>query len=271
MRDVPGSRDSSVGQDRTDFHAWLTDERRSAFAKYCDTAVGARGILALLKYELAFGVTSPMPGALGYLLRKKMLPKMLGRAGRGILFGRSVVFRHPQRISIGDNVILDDDCVLDAKGNSGIGIYLGSGAIVGRNTSLSCKGGVIETGENCNIGANCMLLSETGLALGSNVLIAGMCYIVAGGTHGFDRTDVPIVRQATVSKGGVTVEDNCWIGANVTVLDGVTVGRDSIIGAGAVVARSLPEFVIAVGVPARVVKLRKETELNREAIDREAV
>ncbi len=116
-----------------------------------------------------------------------------------------------------------------------------------------------------------MLLSETGLVLGSNVLIAGMCYIVAGGTHGFDRTDVPVVRQAMVSKGGVTVEDNCWIGANVTVLDGVTIGRDSIIGAGAVVARSLPEFVIAVGVPARVVKLRKETELNREAIDRKAV
>jgi len=265
VSEAPAPRDSSVGQDRTDFHAWLTDEKKSAFAKYCDTAVGSRGILQVLKYELAFGLISPMPAALGYLLRKKAFPKMLGRAGRGILFGRNVIFRHPRRISIGDAVILDDNCVLDAKGNEEPGVRVGAGTMIGRNTSLSCKGGVIETGENCNIGANCMLISETRLTLGNNVLIAGMCYIIAGGTHGFDRTDVPVVQQPIVSKGGVTFEDNCWIGANVTVLDGVTIGRDSIVGAGAVVTRSIPEFAIAIGVPAKVVKLRKETELNRQA------
>jgi len=60
-----------------------------------------------------------------------------------------------------------------------------------------------------------------------------------------------------ISKGGIVIEDNIWMGSGTKVLDGVKVGRDSVIGAGAVVTRDIPEFVIAVGVPAKVIKERK--------------
>lgn len=249
MSDIPASR--------TEFHTQLTDERTSAFAKYCDMAVGRRGMIALIRYEIAFGLASPMPGAFGYLARKKVLPRMLNHAGRGIIFGRDLVFRHPHRIAIGDGAILDDHCVLDAKGDSEVGISLGPGVLIGRGTSLSCKGGTIEVGENANISGNCMLISESRLVLGKNVLIAGMCYLIAGGNHSFERTDIPVVEQPMVHKGGIVIGDNCWLGANVTVLDGVTIGRDSIVGAGSVVTNSIPEFAIAVGVPARVIKTRR--------------
>lgn len=242
--------------DKTQFQAQLADAKKSPLDKYAEIAVGSKGFISILKYETV-SLLGPVPGAFGYWLRSKAYPKLLGSAGRGLVFGRSVCLRHPRRIHLGKGVIIDDNCVLDAKGESEDGISIGDQVVLGRNTILSCKGGRIEIGDNSNISANCMLLSETRLFIGRNVLIAGMAYIVAGGNHGIERTDIPIIRQPVTQKGGVRIEDNCWLGANVTVLDGVTIGRDSIIGAGAVVTESIPEFAIAVGVPARVIKFRK--------------
>lgn len=246
--------------DRTEFQAQLSDENKSPLEKYADICVGSRGIGSLIRYEAAFSILGPIPGALGYFLRSKLYPPMFAAAGGGLVVGVGVCIRHPRKIHLGSGVVIDDGCVLDAKGDSEEGIRIADGVILGRNTTLSCKGGSIAVGRNSNISGNCMLISESRLSIGANVLIAGMTYIVAGGNHGMERTDVPIIRQPVVQKGGVTIEDNCWLGASVTVLDGVTIGRDSVIGAGSVVTRSIPAFAIAVGVPARVVKMRKAEE-----------
>lgn len=243
-------------RNETELQARLVGRQGSAASKYLDLVVGSRKLIPIIRFELLMGLSSTVPGALGYWLRSKMYPRLLRRAGHGVLFGRNVCIRHPARISLGDGVVIDDNCVLDGKGESGEGIIVGDRVLIGRNTILSCKGGSIEIGDNTNISANCMLMSESRLYIGRNVLIAGMTYIVAGGNHGFSRTDVPIIRQACDSKGGVRIEDNCWLGANVTLLDGVTIGRDSVIGAGAVVTKSIPAFAIAVGVPARVIRYR---------------
>ena len=243
--------------DKTDFQERFASTGESTLEKYASIVIGQKGLIPLLRYELACWILAPMPGALGYLLRGKVYPRLLCSSGGGLVFGRNVCLRHPGRIRLGSGVIVDDNCVLDAKGESDTGSVIGDGAVLGRNTILSCKGGGIEIGDNTNISANCALLSESRLSIGRNVLIAGMTYIVAGGNHGIERTDVPIIRQPCTSKGGVRIEDNCWLGASVTILDGVTIGRDSVIGAGAVVTESVPEFAIAVGVPARLVKLRK--------------
>lgn len=242
---------------QTELQAKLFDRRESAASKYSDLVVGSRELIQIMRFELLIELSSTVPGALGYWLRSKMYPRLLRRAGRGVLFGRNICIRHPGRVSLGDGVVIDDNCVLDGKGDSGEGIIVGDRVLIGRNTILSCKGGSIEIGDNTNISANCMLMSESRLSIGRNVLIAGMSYIVAGGNHDFSRTDIPIISQACVSKGGVRVEDNCWLGANVTLLDGVTIGRDSVIGAGAVVTKSIPAFAIAIGVPARVIRFRE--------------
>lgn len=245
---------------KTEFQAQLLDQGKSPLAKYADIAVGRKGLGALLSYDLACWFAAPMPGALGYFVRGKFYPRLFGHAGKGLVIGRNVCIRHPGRIQIGNGVVIDDNCVLDAKGDSDEGITIGDGAILGRNTIVSCKGGSIEIGDNSNISANCMFISETRLSIGSNVLIAGMCYVIAGGNHGVERTDVPIIAQPMVSKGGVRIGDNCWLGANVTILDGVTIGRDSIIGAGSVVNEDIPDFSIAVGTPARVVRNRENAQ-----------
>jgi acetyltransferase-like isoleucine patch superfamily enzyme len=164
-----------------------------------------------------------------------------------VVFGRNITLRHPHKISIGDNVTIDDNSVLDAKGEANEGLTLGSNVYVGRNTSLSCKEGSIAIGDYANISADCSLLSETKIALGRYCFLAGGCYLVAGGNHPVADTSKPIMFQPSESKGGIAIGEDVWLGAGVIVLDGVTIGRGAVVGAGTVVAASLPEYATAVG------------------------
>jgi len=235
----------------------LEEEGGSAFKKYCLINVGKPGLWNLFKYELLTGLLGSLPGAAGYLLRQKLYRWLLGGMGCGVVIGRNVTIRHPHRIILGDRVVIDDQCVLDAKGDHDQSIVIGDDAIVGRNTVLSCKGSTIHLGRRANLSGNCTLISETKLQIGNLVLIAGHCYLIAGGNHGMDRTDVPIVDQPMVEKGGIVIGDHSWLGAQVTVLDGVHIGRDTVIAAGAVVQRTLPDYVIAGGVPAKILRERQ--------------
>ena len=169
------------------------------------------------------------------------------------------MLRHPSKISIGDNVAVDDNCLLDAKGKQNRGVSIGRNCFVGRNTIIACKHGNIDIGEGTNISFNCEILSGGSVKIGKNVLIAAYCYII-GGTHGFDRTDMPVQDQERKCKG-IVIGDKVWLGAGVKILDGVTIGDNAVIGAGAVVTRDIPEDSIAVGIPAEVVKSRKDTDL----------
>ena len=77
--------------------------------------------------------------------------------------------------------------------------------------------------------------------------------------HNTDRTDIPMCQQGFKSPRPIVIEDDCWIGRRVIILPGVTIGRGSIVGAGAVVSKSIPPYSVAVGNPARVVKSRIST------------
>jgi len=101
-----------------------------------------------------------------------------------------------------------------------------------------------------------LIHSETSLTIGNYALIAAYCYIVAGGSHHFDNTEVPIILQPSISKGGVVIQDDVWLGAGVKVLDGSSIGKGVIVGAGAVVSGNLPPYCVAVGIPAKVIKKR---------------
>lgn len=242
----------------TELQEFLTaNKKTSLFRKYQELTVGKKGLLPLIRYEVITSLFSGCPGAFGYFFRKTFFQLLFNCTGRGTVFGKDIILRHPSKISIGERVIIDDSVVLDAKGRSNRGLKIGNNVILSRNTILSCKEGDIEIDDNTNIGQNCLIHSETSVRLGKNVLMAAFCYIVAGGNHSYDRTDIPIIQQPSYSKGGIVIEDNVWLGANVTVLDGVKIGRDSIIGAGAVVIDDIPEFSIAVGVPAKVIKSRR--------------
>jgi acetyltransferase-like isoleucine patch superfamily enzyme len=161
---------------------------------------------------------------------------------------------HPHKIRIGDDVVVDDNCLLDAKGDSNDGIRIGNGVFVGRNTILSCKDGSIEIGNAANIGFNCEIFSGSRVVIGESVLVAAYAYII-GGDHLFADLSVAVLDQQRTSRG-VAIGNGAWIGAGAKILDGVTIGPRAVVGAGAVVRSNVEEATIVAGVPARVVSSR---------------
>jgi len=238
----------------------LLDKNVPPLRKYRNLFVGKAGMWPFIKYEIITGLFAWIPGALGLFLRGVFYPCLIGKTGRGVVFGRNLTLRHPHKIRIGDNVTIDDYAVLDAKGESNEGITLGDKVIIGRNTTLSCKEGSIRIGDYVNISANCSLLSETIIDIGPTCFLAGHCYLVAGGNHSFDRMDVPIMFQPSIGKGGIILEEDCWLAASVVVVDGVRLGKGSIAGAGSVLAKSFPPYSIALGNPAVRIKSRGPVE-----------
>jgi acetyltransferase-like isoleucine patch superfamily enzyme len=238
-RDIPRAQDQ------------LFRDRGGARAKYSALVVGRPGLAALLKYEAVVLLSQAVPGALGLALRKTCYPWLLGACGRNVVFGQNVVLRHPHKIRIGDDVVIDDQCLIDAKGDANAGITIGSGVFVGRNTILSCKNGDIEIGDGANIGFNCEVFSASRVRIGRGTLLAAYAYLV-GGDHDASDRGRAVLDQARRS-AGIAVGDGVWIGAGATVLDGVTIGDRAIVGASAVVRADVPAGATAVGVPARIV------------------
>ena len=238
-RDIPRAQDQ------------LFASGRSARQKYAALVVGRSDWWSLICYELVVLLTQAVPGALGLALRKTAYPWILGACGRNVIFGQNVVLRHPHKIRIGDDVVVDDHCLLDAKGDGNSGIAIGSGVFIGRNSILSCKNGDIEVGDGANIGFNCEVFSAGRVRIGPRVLIAAYTYLVGGDHDAPDRTR-PVIEQARRA-AGIDVGEGAWIGSGVTVLDGVTIGDRAVVGAGAVVRNTVPAGETVAGVPARVV------------------
>ena len=234
----------------------LFDSRRSSRQKYVALVVGRTGLAALLQYELIVTLTQSCPGALGLGLRKTFYPMLLGSCGRHVVFGQNVVLRHPHKIHIGNDVVVDDNCLLDAKGESNRGIRIGDGVFIGRNTILSCKNGDIDLGDHANIGFNCELFSASRVTIGASALLAAYTYVI-GGDHDFSDPSKSVLEQTRTS-AGVTIGPGAWMGAGAKILDGVTIGHHAVVGAGAVVRADVPAHAVAVGVPARIVSNRTE-------------
>jgi acetyltransferase-like isoleucine patch superfamily enzyme len=230
------------------------DTRRSPLAKYQDLVVGSRSLARLFLHELVVTLTSWVPGALGLALRGVAYRWLLGSVGRNVVFGQGVVLRHPAKIRIADDVVVDDLVLLDAKGSSNRGIEIGSGVFLGRGTILSCKDGDIVLGDHVNIGFYSEVFSGSSVTVGASGLFAAYTYLVGGG-HEFERSGVAVIEQPRRSRG-IALGENVWLGTGAKVLDGVRIGSDVVVGAGAVVTEDLPDGVVAAGVPARVIRSR---------------
>jgi acetyltransferase-like isoleucine patch superfamily enzyme len=234
----------------------LSDPGRSAVRKYRDLTVGDKGFLWFAAYETVSALLGPFPGALGILLRQKAYPPFFGKCGKGIVIGRNCTFRHPSRMSFGDNVTIDDNTLIDARGADGIGFVVRDGVIVNRNSIVQSKSGDVEIGKAVSIGTNSTIVSWAGIRIGDHALIAGGCHISAG-RFDFDDLDRNIAEQDGYSTGPIIVDENVWIATRVTILDGVRIGKGSIISAGSVVTGNIPPFSVAHGNPAKVVFNRR--------------
>ena len=233
----------------------LAEARKSPLKTYRILTVGDRSTGFFLLYEAVTFLFGPLGGGLGLLLRRKLYRYLFAKMGRGVIIGRNVVFRNPGKILIGDNVTIDDNCLLDGRGGDGVGIVIGDKVVINRNCMVQAKGGTIRIGARTTIGSNSVIVATDGAHIGEAVMLAGGCYVSAG-AYAVDGGG-PMMDQPMYSRGPIVIGDGAWLGTCAIVLDGANVGSGAVIGAGAVVNCDIPENSIAVGVPARVVRQRQ--------------
>lgn len=131
--------------------------------------------------------------------------------------------------------------------------HCGDGADIGRKVKLSSG---ISIGSHSGIGDFCYFQGR--VKIGDYVMMAPECAFIAA-NHNFADTQKPMCCQGTLERG-ITVGNDVWFGYRVIVLDGVTIGNGVIVAAGSVVTKDIPDYAIAGGVPARVIRYRTKQE-----------
>ena len=111
----------------------------------------------------------------------------------------------------------------------------------------------IRIGSGCFLNLGVMVAAMDLVEIGDHCMFANGCFITDG-NHRFDDADMPVPWQGFSSKGPTRIGDNVWVGANVVITSGVTIGRRCVIGANSVVTQELPDFTIAAGVPAKPIR-----------------
>jgi acetyltransferase-like isoleucine patch superfamily enzyme len=112
---------------------------------------------------------------------------------------------------------------------------------------------VLNIGDGCSVGRFCQINAAHGVTIEDHVTIADRVYI-SDIDHEFRNRDLPVIAQGVNSKGPVRLKRGCWIGIGAVILPGVTVGRNAVVAANAVVTRDVPDFAVVGGVPARVIQ-----------------
>lgn len=204
---------------------------------------------------------APIPGALGLFLRKIFWPRLFKSCGNGVAFAANIILRHPNRIHLGDRVVISEGCILDARNEESYDVLvLEENVILSNNVMISCKNGSVKIGARSGVGAQTIIqsINSCPVSIGADVIIGPQCYIVGGSNYNINRFDIPMWRQGIKDDGGVKIGNDVWLGTSVKVLGGVTVYTGSVIAAGAVVTKSIPARAICMGVPAKVSKMRGE-------------
>jgi acetyltransferase-like isoleucine patch superfamily enzyme len=127
---------------------------------------------------------------------------------------------------------------------------IGSNCIVEDFATINNGVGDVTIGNNCGIGLSNVIIGP--ITIGNYVMLA-QNIVISGLNHGYADVNLPPRLQKVTTKQ-ITINDDVWIGANCVITAGVTIGKHAVIGAGSVVTKDIPEFCVAVGNPARVIK-----------------
>ena len=176
-----------------------------------------------------------------------------------LLVGKHVKVTHGKHITCGKNVKFED--YAEIQGLCKDGLFFGDYVTISRGVMIrpsSYYGGDLGAGliigEHSSIGPYGYIGCSGKITIGKNVMFGPKCNLFAE-NHNFSDTETSIKSQG-VSQKGITVEDDCWIGGNVTILDGVTIGRGSVIGAGTLVTKDVPAGSVVIDKRNRLIRAR---------------
>jgi acetyltransferase-like isoleucine patch superfamily enzyme len=214
-----------------------------------------KALSLIWNYGIEYSVTGLLgfiPTPIGSIIRNLFYTLIFQRIGFMVYIQPDVRLIGAKHLQLGNRVRIYKGSYVSSRGNpitlkddvhilQGVNIRSGSGF----------QGG-IEIGERTMVGCYVCIGGRGPVKIGQDCMIASHSSLYAN-NHNYEDVTKPINQQG-VSCKGIVIEDNCWIGAGVRIIDGVTIGTGSVIGAGAVVTRDIPPYSVAVGVPAAVVK-----------------
>jgi len=167
-------------------------------------------------------------------------------AGAFASFGRRTVMIMPLRLSGEDRISI------------GNGVYIGAGSWLQTLPDDENRSVAIFIGSGTSIAGSCVISAARSVQLEENVLLARNVYI-SDHNHGHAQTETPIMAQGLDKIQPVRIKRGAWLGQNVVVCPGVTIGKGAVIGANSVVNRDIPDYCIAAGAPAHVIRAMQDS------------
>lgn len=192
------------------------------------------------------------------LIRGLYIKIYIKKSSGFIFIGKNCTIKHSHKISLGKTTIIGKNVLINALSKNGIKI--GNNFSIHNNSIIECTGVLneigesLEIGDNVGISQNCFIQVRGKVKIGSNVMF-GPYSAIFSENHNFSSVSEVMTLQGT-SRKGVVIEDDVWISTKSVILDGVKIGKGSIIAAGSVVTKNIPPYSIAAGIPAKVIKNR---------------
>lgn len=181
-----------------------------------------------------------LPGRAGRALRALYWAPRFAASGRRLSLGRGVEIGCPANMHLGSDIYVVDGATLRA-----------------------CAG-KLSIADRFALNGGARVVADWGeIAIGSGVMV-GPNVVIRASNHSVDRTDLPMWDQGQTG-GRIVIGDDVWIGANAVIVPGVTIGSHVIVAAGAVVTHDVPDYAIAAGVPAKVIRDRREVPAPERA------
>lgn len=227
------------------------------FFMYVERVSGQRNFRRFLWQSTILNLFQGLPTVFASLLRAKVYKTILGSIGEGCLIEKDVRLIIPSNVFLGERTFLGEFSYLDPDSSKNKivlknDVHISRGCVL--RMSAECKGDLtIE--DHVHISQNSYINANGGVWIGKNCLFGSNVSIISS-NHNYKDPNTSIRLQGTTERE-VIIEEDVWLGINSSVMPGVTIGKGAVIGAGAVVTKNIPPYVIAVGIPAKIVGKRE--------------
>lgn len=171
-----------------------------------------------------------------------------------IVFLVSCIQKFLLGLNIGKNTIIKFPFKLWNKSE----LKIGENTFIAENsffaiTKLKNNSEIVSIGSNVCIGSNFFIAAIDKIIIEDNVLISDRVFL-SDHCHGFEDINVPIISQPLKEKGKVILRNGCFIGINSVIMPGVSIGKNSVVGASSVVTKSVPDYTVVAGNPAKIIR-----------------